>query len=525
MDIVRGYSLIYYLCGECRMKSKKIVFVLSALTLLVTSIVLIGVRAQLEMYWKANYLDYAPSGMPDFDQRHWTNFGTWSHCGPVAVANSLWWYDSAYEINTTPPPTIIDNFNLVTSYNPGGWDDHDPLNVQPFVEHLAHLMDTDGRRTGLLHLGTNVTDMETGVAQYLSWSGVNPQGDVDGNGIVDATDSTIVNTAMGSSPGTPGWNMAADIWPATTGWPVQGVADNIIDGNDLNLVTTNLNKTGMFYEHTVPTPDFHLIEEEVEKCQDVVLILGFYTEIGGEYFREDYPYPYGHAVTVAGVNSTTMQIAISDPVIDAFEMGLASGRSPVLHMHMPPEPPYITHNNASLVSHDVYNVTFDVVTGMWELKGYAGLPTPALHVLIESAVITSSDTIPPNIGNVSQDPPEDNVLPTDEVKVNATVTDDLSGVKQVILNYTNGNGTWITVGMANLQGSIWNATIPAFPFSTNVTYVIMAEDNANNTITTEEVFGYEYEYNVIPEFPSFLILPLFIIATLLAVTVYRRKQF
>jgi len=39
------------------------------------------------------------------------------------------------------------------------------------------------------------------------------------------------------------------------------------------------------------------------------------------------------------------------------------------------------------------------------------------------------DTTPPNIISLSQTPPPDNVLPEDEVKVNATVTDDLSGVK------------------------------------------------------------------------------------------------
>ena len=143
---------------------------------------------------------------------------------------------------------------------------------------------------------------------------------------------------------------------------------------------------------------------------------------------------------------------------------------------------------------------------------------------VSGMVYFTIDTTPPNITDVSQTPPENNVLPTDEVKVNATVTDDISGVKQVILNYTNGNGTWITAGMTNLEGNIWNATIPSFPYSTNVTYVIMAEDNANNTITTEEVFGYEYQYHVIPEFQSLIILPLFMIATFIAIIVYRRKH-
>ncbi len=125
------------------------------------------------------------------------------------------------------------------------------------------------------------------------------------------------------------------------------------------------------------------------------------------------------------------------------------------------------------------------------------------------------DTTPPNITGVSQTPTKNNVLPGDEVKVNATVTDVVSGVERVALNYTNGNGTWVIAEMTNLEVNLWNATIPAFPYGTNVTYTIMAEDKANNTITTEELFGYLYQYEVIPEFPSLLILPLFMIATLL----------
>jgi len=132
------------------------------------------------------------------------------------------------------------------------------------------------------------------------------------------------------------------------------------------------------------------------------------------------------------------------------------------------------------------------------------------------------DTTPPNITDVSQTPTKDNVLPEDEVKVNATVTDNLGGIKQVTLNYTNGNETWISVDMTNLGGDVWNATIPAFPYGTNVTYRIIAEDNINNTITTEDL-GYEHQYHVIPEFPSFIILPLLMIAILIAIIINRKK--
>jgi hypothetical protein len=34
--------------------------------------------------------------------------------------------------------------------------------------------------------------------------------------------------------------------------------------------------------------------------------------------------------------------------------------------------------------------------------------------------------------------------------------------------------------------------------------------------------GFEYEYPVIPEFPTAIIMPLFMLATLLAVIVYKR---
>jgi hypothetical protein len=173
-------------------------------------------------YWKEGFCDYAPSGVPDFDQKQWGTYnwtdkgGAWSHCGPVAVANSIWWLDSEFEPTQPPkiPPTVSDGFPLVTSYLPG-LDDHDPANVQPLVEHLAYLMDTDGRRTGLAHSGTYVNDMEAGLAHYLSWTGVNPKGDVNGDGVVNQTDVAIVNAALGSTPISGNWNMAADIYPVT----------------------------------------------------------------------------------------------------------------------------------------------------------------------------------------------------------------------------------------------------------------------------------------------------------------------
>jgi hypothetical protein len=132
------------------------------------------------------------------------------------------------------------------------------------------------------------------------------------------------------------------------------------------------------------------------------------------------------------------------------------------------------------------------------------------------------DTTPPNIIAVSQTPLQDSVSPEDKVEVQATVIDDLSGVKRVTLNYAINNGTWNEVDMTNVEGDVWNGTIPTFPLGTNVTYVILAEDKFDNSIASQEI-GLQYEYSVMPEFPSLLLI-LFTLATLMAVMVRRKTR-
>jgi parallel beta-helix repeat protein len=143
-----------------------------------------------------------------------------------------------------------------------------------------------------------------------------------------------------------------------------------------------------------------------------------------------------------------------------------------------------------------------------------------------ATVYFTVDTTKPNITNTVQDPLT-NILPDTVVKINATVTDATSGVKQVLLNctFTNSTNTWYAVySMAHLTGDIWNATIPPQPYGTNVTYVIIAEDNAGNTITTEQIFGYEYEYQVVPEFTMLIVLVALVIATSLIAAISKKKR-
>ena len=283
-------------------------------------------------YFKSGYENYAPSGMPDFDQKqdNWTNaMGQWTFCGPVAVANCFWWFDSKYANQSGIPGDGWDNFPLVRDYTdnltyppvppfptpfPGSpWlnDDHrydnvdnnatqwqpagsppalppfvpgnqnPPLPIAPWgelVERLAWCMDTDGSRTGSPHSGTNVFDMQACIDNWL---------------------------------------------------------------NDAGL-------ENFLYEHTVKMPEFEYIEEEIERSQDVILLLGFWENQSGEWKRIG-----GHYVTCAGVDSPNRTIAISDPF---FDNAVAGGPGRIVPNPHPAGYTSTFHNNAQYVSHDYYYV-------------------------------------------------------------------------------------------------------------------------------------------------------------------------
>jgi len=219
-------------------------------------------------YWKAGYHDYAPEGMPDFDQTQdpawvypWS--GQYTYCGPVAALNSLWWFDSRYETSMNGPWVCEDNFPLLVDMM-GLVDDHDPVQVNTNVWNLAWLMDTDGLSSGMLHKGTTVDGMVDGLRQYLDMQGLSPY----------TTDRC---------------------------W-FQVVAQ--------------------------PDPSWGFICEELKLCHDVVLLLGFWQQNPDtmEWTRLG-----GHYVTVAGVNEDNMEIAICDPILDMMCWGHLPGHPPQVH--------------------------------------------------------------------------------------------------------------------------------------------------------------------------------------------------
>ncbi|MFH2036344.1 MAG: S8 family serine peptidase [Candidatus Zixiibacteriota bacterium] len=212
-------------------------------------------------YYKASYDDYAPNGLPDFDQKqvNWksplTGSQFYSWCGPVALANCLWWFDSKYESSPVDPrpfypgpgqTPVNDQYSLVQSTNIGVWDDHDTTNVQPFITYLKSFCNTDGYQPG-----TYIVDLMNGFNNYLSAVGL----------------------------------------------------------------------TGAYSCSLVPGPSFDLINDSITSGKNVILLLGFYEPA----FSTGCIRHGGHYVTVAGVCDEETDLCISDPYFDINETSAHGG--------------------------------------------------------------------------------------------------------------------------------------------------------------------------------------------------------
>jgi len=147
--------------------------------------------------------------------------------------------------------------------------------------------------------------------------------------------------------------------------------------------------------------------------------------------------------------------------------------------------------------------------------------SPVIPHTTEPATYKLADETPPIIESVTQVPPPENVQPTDKVYVNATVT-DISGIKNVTLWYRVNGGEWNAIPMDNLEGDIYNATIPAYNYCTTIEYYIEAYDNAGNKAVSPTI-NY-YTYHVIPEFANIAIgILMLLVFTFTAVCLKRKK--
>jgi hypothetical protein len=137
----------------------------------------------------------------------------------------------------------------------------------------------------------------------------------------------------------------------------------------------------------------------------------------------------------------------------------------------------------------------------------------------------AADTTAPKIILSSQNPPRENVQPYQNVTISANATDAESGIKNVTLICSFDNGTsWESpqTMRLNFSTNLYEAIIPGQPAQTWVRFKIVVYDNAGNNATIDGTEPY-CVYQVLPEFATILILPLFTIMTLLAMILKRKK--
>jgi hypothetical protein len=392
-------------------------------------------------YWKPPYPDYAPNGMPDIDQKqdNWVKLpqGRFSFCGPVAVANCFKWFDSKYNVPAGFPGDGVDQFALVRDYMDNNpplvgplWDDHDPWNVnhaatpwgppigapppptpQPFVpgpqpqpsgmpswgelvERLAWYFNTDGIQTGYCAFsGTKINKMQQGIDAWLLSEKVN-------NILYERTWSrptfawveTLVEKSQDVILLLGFWyyeepqefirgDYNADGAISVVDWVMckQGQpypCEDAVDWNDdgiLNMADCDACSLYLFAGGPPPAPpSFGCGLDPTPDglgCADFPLC----PSGPGQWYRCG-----GHYVTVAGVNSTGLQIALSDPFFDNAEIGGAGivGNGQIIE-HTPGHDATV-HNDEGNVSHDIYHVIPDSPSpgGVWMLPDYPVSLTP-----------------------------------------------------------------------------------------------------------------------------------------------------
>lgn len=285
-----------------------------------------------DWYYYPELQNYAPSGMPDFDQKqnNWKDpvYNGWAFCGPVSVANILWYIDSCYSNSDGYPGDNEDIFPLVLNYNAQGTtipgsekDDHNFNNVNDLtsiwdhengifgnelIERLAWYVDTNGCRTGNNVLGTPIYSMHQGVSKWLNDVGL------------------------------------LEYFKLEIKWAKSFTLNPIISSSKY-ISTFHDNSHGdLINSYDVLNTEFPLIESEDLTFQNLSskIINGSFVVLGLIGYDEEKNVYINHYVSVAGVNIKDSQIALSDPYFDIENLTNDMTK----------------HNDASIVSHDIYRV-------------------------------------------------------------------------------------------------------------------------------------------------------------------------
>lgn len=158
-----------------------------------------------------------------------------------------------------------------------------------------------------------------------------------------------------------------------------------------------------------------------------------------------------------------------------------------------------------------FNCLLEISNGNYVLAGYSGL--------VHSDVLLVNykmDTEVPKIWDVTRN--EDHIENfTFTSVINANVYDS-NGLEEVILSYMADDGFWNNVTMTNTEGNVYSAEIEAYARGTDVCWTIIAENSLGKTSCINPA-----SYYVVPEFPSWMVFPLFLGVSAI-VTVCRKKM-
>jgi len=164
-------------------------------------------------------------------------------------------------------------------------------------------------------------------------------------------------------------------------------------------------------------------------------------------------------------------------------------------------------------------------TSAQELRSILNLSPSLIPLYIVPIGPRLIDSVAPTIGTPSQVPEPTAVEPYQNVTVTVEVTDEETGVRNVVLCYSVNEGiTWENTTMHNVTASTYIGTIPGFKAGTYVKYKIIAYDYANN-IAIEDKNGEYYIYTVIPEFYDSILLILMMVTLTAVILIEIRRRF
>jgi hypothetical protein len=111
---------------------------------------------------------------------------------------------------------------------------------------------------------------------------------------------------------------------------------------------------------------------------------------------------------------------------------------------------------------------------------------------------------------------------TQKIEIHVKASDSLSGIVHITLSYTinDQHNTGYLQMTKNITSGVYSASIPPQTEGTSVRYEITAFDKAGNTIT--ETNTLECGQTIIPEFPTSIILSIFLIMSLLTLN-FKKK--